>query len=72
VKIRGEVQGEQVEPGSWHCCERTRGPFERTVPLPVEVQADKAKAEFANGLLRITLPKIEASKVATPVRIQVE
>jgi HSP20 family protein len=72
VKIRGEVQEEKGEGISWHLSERVRGPFERTVPLPVEVQAGKAKAEFANGLLRIILPKTEAAKVTRPVKVQIE
>jgi HSP20 family protein len=32
------------------------GPFEREVPLPVEVEIDKAEAEQRNGLLWISLP----------------
>jgi len=32
------------------------GRFEREVPLPVEVQIDKAQAEQRNGLLWISLP----------------
>jgi HSP20 family protein len=32
------------------------GPFERDVPLPVEVEIDKAHAEQRNGLLWISLP----------------
>lgn len=72
VKIGGGVSGGKAEGATWLLSERTRGPFERTVPLPVEVQADKAKAEFANGLLKITLPKTEAAKVARPVKIQIE
>ena len=42
--------------------ERTYGSFERTIPLPAEVDGEKAKSEFKNGLLRITLPKREGAK----------
>ena len=41
------------------------GAFERTLSLPSEVLADKAKAEFENGILTITLPKVEETKPKT-------
>ncbi len=34
------------------------GPFSRAVILPVDVDADRAKASFKNGVLTITLPKL--------------
>src|SRR6059036_2183872 len=37
--------------------ERSYGSFERSIPLPVEVDESKAKAEFKKGVLRLTLPK---------------
>jgi HSP20 family protein len=42
--------------------ERTYGSFERSIPLPTEVDGQKAKSEFKNGVLRITLPKSEGAK----------
>jgi HSP20 family protein len=33
--------------------------------LPTDVQTDKAKADFENGILTITLPKAEAVKPKT-------
>lgn len=42
--------------------ERTYGSFERSIPLPTEVDGQKAKSEFKNGVLRITLPKREGAK----------
>lgn len=44
------------------------GSFSRSVILPVEVDADKIQAKLKNGILTITLPKIE--KVQTK-KIQV-
>lgn len=35
------------------------GRFFRRIPLPTDVQADKAKADFQDGLLTVTLPKSE-------------
>jgi HSP20 family protein len=42
--------------------EITYGPFERSFKLPYGVDATKVTAEYADGVLRIMLPKIEAAK----------
>lgn len=38
------------------------GRFQRVIPLPVAVQNEQVKADFANGILTLTLPKVEAAK----------
>jgi HSP20 family protein len=51
--------------------ERSYGSFERAVPLPVEVDEAKAKAEFKNGVLRLSLPKhsgAQARRKKIPVK----
>ena len=54
--LRGEKREEREdEARGWH--ERSYGSFERTVALPVEVDADRATAQFKNGVLRVRLPK---------------
>ena len=50
---------------TYHIREQRYGSFERAVRLPVEVQTDKARAEFENGVLTVTLPKAEAVKPKT-------
>ena len=45
--------------------EQRWGAFDRSVRLPTEVVADKAKADFDNGVLTITLPKSEQVKPKT-------
>lgn len=42
--------------------ERDWGAFERSLRFPQYVEADKISAEFANGVLTITVPKSEAAK----------
>ena len=68
--ITGEKKEEKEEKGkTFHRTERRTGMFRRILPLPVEVLEDKVEARFADGLLKITLPKAE--KVA-PKRIEVK
>ncbi len=54
---------------TWHRRERGLGKFMRTVELPVEIVADKVKAECRNGLLRVTMPKAAEAK---PKKISVK
>lgn len=49
-----------------------RGSFERTVPLPVEVKGDQAKATYENGVLKVTIPKEDVEKKHTKVKVEVK
>ena len=61
--LRGETkQEEEKKEKTWHFREQRFGRFERAVPLPTQVKADQANAEFENGILTITLPKAEEVK----------
>jgi HSP20 family protein len=63
LTIKGEAkQVEEKEDKAWHMREQRWGSFERALALPTEVVSDKAKAEFENGILTITLPKAEEVK----------
>jgi HSP20 family protein len=66
LTLRGETKHEEeTQEKSWHIREHRFGRFERTIPLPVQVTADRANAEFENGMLTITLPKAEEVKPKT-------
>ena len=66
LTIRGETkQEEEKNDKSWHIREHRWGAFERSVRLPTGVMSDKAKADFDNGVLTITLPKSEEVKPKT-------
>lgn len=56
LTLRGEKRSES-EDSDRRWSERFYGRFERRVPLPVEVEADKVTAGFENGVLTIILPK---------------
>jgi HSP20 family protein len=54
--IRGEKKAQAEDTGR-QFSERYYGRFERRIPLPFEVEDDRAQASFANGVLTVTLPK---------------
>lgn len=63
LTLRGEFKQEsEKKEATYHVREQRYGSFERSVMLPTDVQTDKAKADFENGILTITLPKAEAVK----------
>jgi HSP20 family protein len=43
----------------------SRGDFQRTLALPAEVDEEKAKATFSDGVLELTLPKLEKTPKRT-------
>lgn len=47
----------EVEEKNYYRKEVRSGSFHRSIVLPATVQADKAKANFENGLLKVILPK---------------
>ena len=63
LTIKGELkQKEEVKEKAYHLREQRWGAFERSIVLPTEVVADKARADFENGIITITLPKAEEVK----------
>jgi HSP20 family protein len=66
LSLHGEFKQENEQnEATYHVLERRYGSFERSVTLPTDVQTDKAKAEFQDGVLTITLPKAETVKPKT-------
>lgn len=62
VTIKGRTNHKaETENASYYCSEIVHGAFSRTVSLPSEVNADKAKAQFRDGMLEISMPKKEKS-----------
>jgi HSP20 family protein len=70
LTLKGEVKKEEeVKEEDYYAAERSYGSFTRTIALPVEVNSEKAKASFKNGVLEIVLPKREEAK---PKEIKIE
>ena len=63
LTIKGEMkQADKSKTKNYHIHEQRLGAFERRVQLPILVVSDKARAEFENGVLTVTLPKAEEVK----------
>jgi HSP20 family protein len=66
LSLKGEVKhSEEAKEKAYHIREQRWGSFERALVLPSNVVADKAKADFEDGVLTITLPKAEEAKPKT-------
>ena len=60
LNVRGERHwNQEVKQENYYRGERWYGKFERSLPLPMPVQADKVTAKYRDGVLTITLPKVE-------------
>ncbi|XP_078162313.1 16.9 kDa class I heat shock protein 2-like [Carex rostrata] len=63
LKISGERNKEKEEKNdTWHRVERSSGKFMRTFRLPENAKVDQVKAAMENGVLTVTVPKVEVKK----------
>lgn len=63
LTIHGEtVEEKEDKDAQYYLRERRANKFSRTITLPTMVKAEEATAEFDNGVLTLTLPKIEEVK----------
>lgn len=63
ITVKGETKKEEKEEkGDFYRCEISHGAFSRTVSLPAEVDDSKAKASLTEGVLEVTLSKVEKAK----------
>jgi HSP20 family protein len=68
LTVKGTRKATEVQGASYHRRERGHGVFSRTIGLPQEVDPQKVKAAYRNGVLEVTLPRAEATK---PRKIQI-
>jgi len=61
VEAKAEEKKEEKKKGYWRK-ELSRGYYRRIVPLPVNVQESKAQANYEQGVLKITIPKVKPEK----------
>jgi HSP20 family protein len=63
VAVKGERKAEsKTEEKGIVRSEFHYGRFERQIPLPAHIQTDKVQAECKNGMLSLTLPKVESEQ----------
>jgi len=71
LTLEGERRLELPEGASYVAQERQHGRFRRVVALPQPVDAEKVKAEYAEGILTVTMPKAKEAGPRT-VRVKAE
>lgn len=66
LTISGEKkESSEKKDKGYYYAERRYGSFRRNIPLPSEVDTDKVEAACREGVLTITLPKVEQAKPKT-------
>jgi len=69
LTVQGEWKAPEVKGAAWVRQERPAGQFTRVIGLPGLVDADKIEAKYEDGVLRLTLPRHEATR---PRKIEVK
>jgi HSP20 family protein len=63
LTVKGEKKQEKEEKEkNYHRIERHYGSFQRTFRIPDKVKADALEADYTDGVLKLTLPKVEPSE----------
>ena len=62
VRISGKKAIQYDKGASLHRRERIAGGFDRSISIPIEVDANRVKAEYRNGVLALLLPRAERDK----------
>jgi HSP20 family protein len=65
IRIAGTKSVRQTEKASIHRVERRGGQFDRTITLPIEIDADAIRAECRDGILALHLPRAAHDKPRT-------
>lgn len=69
LSISGDKRKKELKDATYHRLERSFGKFKRIIPLPSQVKTDSIKASYKDGILVVTLPKVEKLK---PREISIE
>ena len=62
IRIAGTKSVQHAERASLHRRERMAGTFDRTVTVPVQIDAENVRAECRDGILALYLPRAERDK----------
>jgi HSP20 family protein len=71
LMLRGEkkIENEDKDEG-YYRTERSYGSFQRSVPLPSDVDTDHAEANFDKGVLTVRLPKTQPQQQGKRLQIK--
>jgi HSP20 family protein len=73
LMISGEKREEKEEKGhNYLRAERSYGAFRESIPLPSDVDANKADAVFRNGVLTVTLPRTAKTQSRKRIAIKAQ
>lgn len=71
LTVAGKTSGQREERRrNVYRMERSYGAFTRTIPLPDEINPDKAEASLEKGLLVLTLPKTEQARKRKKISVK--
>jgi HSP20 family protein len=62
IRISGRKTVAYPEQVSLHRRERLAGIFDRTLTVPIQIDADRIKAEYRDGVLALFIPRAESDK----------
>ena len=62
IRLSGRKEVNYPEDLSTHRRERIFGNFDRTISVPVRIDADNIKAEYLDGILALSIPRAEDDK----------
>lgn len=65
IRIAGTKSVAHPDKAGVHRRERLGGRFDRAVTVPVEIDAEKIRAEYRDGILALFLPRAERDKPRT-------
>jgi HSP20 family protein len=65
IRISGKKEIAYPEKVSLHRRERLTGTFDRTLTVPIQIDADRIKAEYRDGVLAVFIPRAESDKPRT-------
>jgi HSP20 family protein len=72
ITLKGEKKHERdEEKDNVHVTERSYGSFQRSMPVPDRVDAEKISAKFDKGVLKVVMPK-KAEAIASARKINIE
>ncbi len=62
IRISGKKKVAYPEKVSLHRRERLSGIFDRTLTVPIQIDAERIKAEYRDGVLALFIPRAESDK----------